>query len=175
MKRLEDMIRTQGTALNADVLLVDSFLNNRVDYDLMADVGRAFADAARDMAVDLVVTIEASGIAPALMTAQALNVPLVIMKKSASRTLTEGILQKEVFSFTKNAAYQLTLKKKFIPSGARVLLIDDFYTTGSTAESCCEALREMKPAGLTVLVYAVRTPQEEIWRKGKRPYGSAGQ
>ena len=47
-------------------------------------------------------------------------------------------------------------------AGKQVLLIDDFYTTGSTAESCCEALREMEPAGLTVLVYAVRTPQEEI-------------
>ena len=47
-------------------------------------------------------------------------------------------------------------------AGKQVLLIDDFYTPGSTAESCCEALREMKPAGLTVLVYAVRTPQEEI-------------
>ena len=142
MKRLEDMIRTQGTALNADVLLVDSFLNNRVDYDLMTDIGRAFESAARDMAIDLVVTIEASGIAPALMTAQALNVPLVIMKKSASRTLTEGILQKEVFSFTKNAAYQLTLKKKFIPSGARVLLIDDFLARGEAATGASALIEE---------------------------------
>lgn len=76
------------------------------------------------------VTIESSGIAPALMTALKLHVPMVIMKKQPSRILKEDTLQTEVFSFTKNAPFQLTVKAKFLPKGQRVLIIDDFLANG---------------------------------------------
>ena len=92
MKLLEERILRDGVALNSDVLLVDSFLNNQVDTSLMGEVGRAFAEAARDLRIDRVVTIESSGIAPAQMTAIALGVPLVILKKSASRILKDDVL-----------------------------------------------------------------------------------
>ena len=130
MKLLEERILRDGVALNSDVLLVDSFLNNQVDTSLMGEVGRAFAEAARDLRIDRVVTIESSGIAPAQMTAIALGVPLVILKKSASRILKDDVLQTEVFSFTKNSAYQLTLRPKYVRKGERVLLIDDFLARG---------------------------------------------
>ena len=81
MKDLEQKILSEGRALNAEVLLVDSFLNNQVDPQLMAGIGRAFAEAARKLGVNKVVTIESSGIAPAQMTALELGVPLVILKK----------------------------------------------------------------------------------------------
>ena len=67
------------------------------------------------------------------MTALALGTQMVILKKSTSSILQDGILQTEVFSFTKNAAYQLTLKRQFIRPGDRVLLIDDFLANGEAA------------------------------------------
>ena len=133
MKSLQERIERDGLALSKDVLLVDSFLNHQVDPQLMADIGDEFARLAQGMGITRVVTIESSGIAPAQMTALKLGVPLVILKKSASSTLKEGIAQTEVFSFTKNAAYQLTLKTKFIHPDDRVLLIDDFLANGEAA------------------------------------------
>ena len=142
MKLLEEMILREGRALNADVLLVDSFLNNQVNTGLMAEAGKALAEAAKDLGVTRVVTIESSGIAPAMMTAMTLGVPLVILKKSTSRILQDGVLQTEVFSFTKNAAYQLTLKKRFVLPGDQVLLVDDFLARGEAATGASKLIEQ---------------------------------
>lgn len=136
-----------GRALSEDILLVDSFLNHQVDADLMREVGAQFARLFAGDAVTRVATIEASGIAPALMTAQALGVPLVILKKSVSSILREGILQTEVFSFTKNARYTLTLKRQFIRPDDNVLLIDDFLANG---EAAFGGIRLIEQAGARV-------------------------
>lgn len=143
MKELEQKILSEGRALNADVLLVDSFLNNQVDPQLMAGIGRAFAEAARKLGVNKVVTIESSGIAPAQMTALELGVPLVILKKSTSRILKDEVVQTEVFSFTKNSSYQLTMKKKFFDEGDRVLLVDDFLANGEAASGAARLLESV--------------------------------
>ncbi|MBR3504784.1 MAG: xanthine phosphoribosyltransferase [Clostridia bacterium] len=142
MLQLEEKILRDGRALNEDVLLVDSFLNNQVDAPLMAEAGKAFAEAAKGLGITRVITIESSGIAPALMTAMALGVPMVILKKSTSRILNDDILQTEVFSFTKNAAYQLTLKKRFVLPGDRVLLIDDFLARGEAAQGASKLIEQ---------------------------------
>lgn len=152
MKLLEEKILRDGRALNADVLLVDSFLNNQVDTDLMAEVGRTLAGAVKELGVTRVVTIESSGIAPAMMTAMALNVPLVILKKSTSRILKDDVIQTEVFSFTKNAVYQLTLKKRFVLPGDKVLLVDDFLANGEAAQG---ASRLLEQAGASVAAIGI--------------------
>ena len=144
MELLKNRILTDGRALNEQVLLVDSFLNHQVDPELMEQVGEEFAARFADAKVDRVVTIESSGIAPALMTALKLHVPMVIMKKQPSRILKEDTLQTEVFSFTKNAPFQLTVKAKFLPNGQRVLIIDDFLANGEAASG---AIRLIEKAG----------------------------
>ena len=147
MQLLEERILRDGRALSEDVLLVDSFLNHQVDVDLMREVGAEFARLFADEGITRVATIEASGIAPAVMTAQALDVPMVILKKSKSSILQEGVIQTEVFSFTKNASYQLTLKSQFVHPGDRVLLIDDFLANG---EAAFGGIRLLEQAGATV-------------------------
>lgn len=142
MELLKQKILECGRALNEHVLLVDSFLNHQVDVPLMQEIGKEFAARFADAGITRVVTIEASGIAPAAMAAMALNVPLVIMKKSVSSILKDGILQTEVFSFTKNTAYQLTLKSEFINKNDRVLLIDDFLANGEAAFGASRLLNE---------------------------------
>lgn len=147
MELLEQKILEQGRALNEHVLLVDSFLNHQVDVGLMHELGREFARLFADAGVTRVVTIEASGITPAAMTALEMRLPLVVMKKSASAIMQEGLLQTEVFSFTKNSSYQLTLKSRFIQPGDRVLLIDDFLANG---EAAMGASRLIESAGASV-------------------------
>ena len=142
MELLKQKILECGRALNEHVLLVDSFLNHQVDVPLMQEIGKEFAKRFADAGITRVVTIEASGIAPAAMAAMALGVPLVIMKKSVSSILKDGILQTEVFSFTKNTSYQLTLKSEFIQKNDRVLLIDDFLANGEAAFGASRLLNE---------------------------------
>lgn len=133
MELLKQRILSEGRALSEHVLLVDSFLNHQVDVQLMKAVGDEFARLFRDGGFTRVATIESSGIAPAAMTALALDLPMVILKKSVSSILKDGIIQTEVFSFTKNAPYLLTLKSQFVKPGDNVLLIDDFLANGEAA------------------------------------------
>lgn len=144
MELLKQKILKDGRALNDQVLLVDSFLNHQVDVQLMNEVGKEFARRFADAGITRVATIESSGIAPAALTALAMNLPLVIMKKSVSSILKDGIIQTEVFSFTKNSSYRLTLKRDFVHEGDRVLLIDDFLANG---EAGFGAIRLLKEAG----------------------------
>ena len=90
----------------------------------------------------------------AAMAALEMDLPLVILKKSKSSILKEGILQTEVFSFTKNAPYQLTLKPQFVHPGDRVLLIDDFLANGEAALGASSLLERAgaQVAGIGIVI-----------------------
>ena len=144
MELLKNRILADGKALSESVLLVDSFLNHQVDPELMEKVGEEFARLYADANVTRIATIESSGIAPAVMCALKLGVPMVIMKKQPSSILKDGVIQTEVFSFTKNSSYQLTLKSHFIHENDNVLIIDDFLANG---EAAFGAIRLVEQAG----------------------------
>jgi xanthine phosphoribosyltransferase len=144
LETLKQRIRADGRALSENVLLVDSFLNHQVDPVLMKQVGEEFAARFAGAGIGKIATIESSGIAPAVMTALVMNLPMVILKKQVSAIMKEGIIQTEVFSFTKNACYLLTLKSQFIKPGERVLVIDDFLANG---EAAFGAIRLIEQAG----------------------------
>ena len=147
MELLKQKILAEGRALSEHVLLVDCFLNHQVDVKLMKAIGDEFARLFADAGITRIATIEASGIAPAAMTALAMDLPMVILKKTVSSILKDGIIQTEVFSFTKNAPYQLTLKSQFIEPGDNVLLIDDFLANG---EAAFGGIRLLEQAGAKV-------------------------
>ena len=147
MEMLKQRILQDGRALSDQVLLVDSFLNHQVDVGLMKAIGEEFARLFKDDGITRIATIEASGITPAAMTALAMDLPLVIMKKTVSSILKDGIIQTEVFSFTKNAPYLLTLKSQFIKPGDNVLLIDDFLANG---EAAFGGIALLEKAGATI-------------------------
>lgn len=144
LERLKQRILSDGRALSESVLLVDSFLNHQVDPALMKEIGAEFAARFADADIEKIATIESSGIAPAVMTALTMNLPMVILKKQVSSIMKEGIIQTEVFSFTKNATYLLTLKAQFVKKGERVLVIDDFLANG---EAAFGAIRLIERAG----------------------------
>ena len=130
MKELEEKILKEGHALSENILKVDSFINHQVDPVLMQQIGDAFAGHFGNKGITKVVTIESSGIAPALMTALSLNVPMIILKKQPSKVLNDNLLQTVVTSFTKGTSYELTLSHQFIQENDNVLIIDDFLANG---------------------------------------------
>ena len=133
MKELEEKILKEGHALSENILKVDSFINHQVDPVLMTQIGEAFAKRFGERGITKVATIESSGIAPALMTAIALDVPMIIMKKQPSKVLNDNLLQTVVTSFTKGTSYELTLSHQFIDETDNVLIIDDFLANGEAA------------------------------------------
>ncbi|EGT2100015.1 xanthine phosphoribosyltransferase, partial [Listeria monocytogenes] len=76
MKELVERIKNDGRVLGEGVLKVDSFITHQVDPELMEAMGNRFAEVFAEAGITKVITIEASGIAPALYAAQKLGVPM---------------------------------------------------------------------------------------------------
>lgn len=142
MKLLEERILRDGNVLGETILKVDSFLTHQVDYHLMREVGQAFAKYFKDAGITKVVTIEASGIAPALYVAEYLNVPMIFAKKSKNITMNEGILTAEVYSFTKQVTSTVSIAGKFLNGNDRVLIIDDFLANGQAAKGLIDIIEQ---------------------------------
>ncbi|MBS7578281.1 MULTISPECIES: xanthine phosphoribosyltransferase [unclassified Enterococcus] len=138
MKLLEQKIKDEGIVLGSEVLKVDRFLTHQIDPELMFNIGQTFADVYADLGITKVVTIEASGIAPAVYTAQLLNTPMVFARKSKSLTMNEELLTTEVYSFTKQVTSTISISRKFLGEADRVLIIDDFLANGQAAKGLIE-------------------------------------
>ena len=154
MKLLEDKILAEGIAESENILKVDSFINHQVDPELMKKMGKDIAEHYKGKGITRIATIESSGIAPALMAAEALGVPLVILKKQPSKVLNDNLLQTVVTSFTKGTSYELTLSHQFIEENDNVLIIDDFLANGEAATGAIRLLRKAHAtiAGVGILI-----------------------
>ena len=95
MKLLEERILKDGNVLGENILKVDSFLTHQVDYQWWKKLGRLLRNVFKDAGLTKIVTIEASGIAPALYVAEALELPMIFAKKAKNITMNEGILQQK--------------------------------------------------------------------------------
>ena len=176
MKILEDMILERGIAVNEDILKVDSFVNHQVDPELMKNIGDEFAEHFEGQGITKVATIESSGIAPALMTALALNVPMLILKKQPSKILNQDLYQTVVTSYTKGTSYELTLSKNFISENDHVLIIDDFLANGEAATGAIRLIRKAHAtiAGVGILIEKSFQPgYEKLTEQGIDVYSLA--
>ena len=130
MELLKDKILTEGRVIGTEILKVDSFLNHQMDPVLMQKMGERFAEVFAEEGVTKVVTIESSGIAPAIFAGLALGVPVVFAKKTESRNLDQETHQAPVRSFTKGKDYIIRINKRFLSEQDTILFIDDFLAKG---------------------------------------------
>lgn len=135
MEELKRRILQEGQNLGGGILRVDSFLNHQVDSGLMARMGREFARRFGHLRPTKVLTAEISGIAPALQTGVALDVPVIFARKMRSITMPANAYERRVPSRTKGGETLLLVAPEFMGPGDRVLIIDDFLATGQTAEA----------------------------------------
>lgn len=142
MKELMERIENNGHVLGEGVLKVDSFVTHQVDPVLMEKIGKQFAACFADRQITKVVTIEASGIAPALFAAQHLGVPMVFARKSKSLTMNEELLTADVYSFTKQTTSTISISRKFLSAEDNVLIVDDFLANGQAAKGLIELCRQ---------------------------------
>jgi xanthine phosphoribosyltransferase len=133
MQLLKDAILAKGRVDSEDILKVDSFLNHQIDIQLMNEIGKEFKERYKDEIVTKILTIEASGIAVACITAQYFGIPVLFAKKTESKNLDAETYESRVFSFTKDKYYQIRVSKRYLNETDRVLIIDDFLANGSAA------------------------------------------
>lgn len=147
MKLLEQRIREQGQVRPGNVLKVDCFLNHQLDVELLDAIGAEFRRIFDGAGVNKILTIEASGIAIACMTARHFGVPVVFAKKAKSKNIDGDVFTSTVHSFTYGRDYDITLSKKFLGPGDRVLILDDFLANGKAMRGLLDVCRQ---AGATV-------------------------
>lgn len=154
MKEMEQRILQDGNVRAGDILKVDSFLNHQIDWRLLDHVGQEFYRLYRDTGVTRIVTIEASGIAIACMTARYFDVPVVFAKKAKSRNLDGELYVSKVKSFTYGREYDITLAKKFLRADDTVLLVDDFLADGMAMNGlldiCAQAGASVAGCGICI-------------------------
>ncbi|WBW50201.1 xanthine phosphoribosyltransferase [Peptoniphilus equinus] len=131
MKELEQRILLDGRVLPGEVVKVDSFLNHQLDVAFLSKMGQAIYDRFKDQHVTKILTIEASGIAIAVLASTYFgNVPVVFAKKGASSNIGTDFYTAPVHSYTKNKDYNVIVSKRYLSEEDRVLIIDDFLAEG---------------------------------------------
>lgn len=141
MKALEERIIRDGHYLPGGILKVDSFVNHQIDAKLMMEVGREIARLFEgEKEINKIITVESSGIAPAVMTGLAMGLPVVFIKKEKPNTMNDFYTAKSR-SFTKSKNCDLVISKEFIGKDDVVLFVDDFLSSGSTTVAAMDLCR----------------------------------
>jgi xanthine phosphoribosyltransferase len=141
MEELKARILAEGQNLGRGILKVDSFINHQVDATLMLKVGQQLAARFADAGATKVLTAEISGIAPAVMTALALDVPVVYARKTKPVTMTDPVYVEAAPSHTKGMDTFLMVSPEFLNPGDRILIIDDFLASGQTIHALVRLVR----------------------------------
>ena len=154
MVLLEERIRKDGKLFPGNILKVDSFLNHQMDIDLLNEIGKEFHRLYNDCEVNKILTIEASGIGIACITAQYFHCPVLFAKKTKTKNIAAAVYKTEVKSFTHGTTYDVIVSKEFLGKGDRVLIIDDFLAEGNALfgliDLCRQAGAEVVGCGIAI-------------------------
>ena len=147
MKALEEKILKEGQVRPGHILKVDSFLNHQMDIEFINEIGKEFLRLFGDRPITKILTVEASGIGIACITAQYFKVPVVFAKKAQSLNLDGSLYTTKVQSYTHNRVYDVILSKKYLTADDHVLVIDDFLANGCAVNGLLDIIDE---AGATL-------------------------
>ena len=156
MKALEEKIIKEGKVFDGGVLKVDGFLNHKMDVEFLREVGNEFYRIFKEENITKILTVEASGIGIACITALCFEpvVPVVFAKKSMSSNIANEVYSSTVVSFTRGKKYDIIVSKEHLSADDRILIIDDFLAKGSALTSlldvCHQAGAHVCGAGIVI-------------------------
>lgn len=148
MQLLEERILKDGKVRDGNVLKVDNFLNHQMDITLFGEMAREFYRLFQFDNVTKILTIEASGIGIACITAQVFNCPVIFAKKSKTKNIAGDVYTSKVESFTHGGTYDIIVSKEYLKPSDRVLIIDDFLANGSALSGLSSLVKD---AGATLI------------------------
>ena len=168
MKTLIDRILKDGRCYPGGILKVDKFINHQMDPNLMKAIAIEFIKRYSSTEINKILTIEASGIAPAIVMGLLLDLPVVFAKKKKASTM-DNILSTTVFSFTKQREYNVVISKDYLTPRDKVVFIDDFLAYGNAAKGiidlCQQAGAELVGMGFII---------EKTFQHGRKVIEAAG-
>ena len=154
MQELEDRIRHDGIVKAGNVLKVDAFLNHQCDVELFDHMGAEWARLFKDVEINKILTIEASGIGIACIVAEYFDVPVVFAKKTKTKNIAGEVYTTKVESFTHGTVYDIIVSKEFLGKGDKVLVIDDFLAKGKALDGLTTLIQdsgaELVGAGIVI-------------------------
>lgn len=146
MDLLKERIIQDGKCYQGGILKVDSFINHQMDPNLMMELAKEFVKLFSDLNINKIITIEASGIAPAILVGYIMQLPVVFIKKKQPKTM-ENMLTSVVHSFTKDRDYTVCISSDYITEKDHVLFIDDFLANGNASMGVIDLCKQ---AGSTI-------------------------
>ena len=152
MESLKHAIINKGKVLGGGVLKVGSFLNNQIDIELLSEMGKDVYEKFKDCGVNKILTVEASGIAIAVITAQFFNCNAVFAKKSKTANVDGELYSVKCFSFTHKNENTLIVPKEYLSADDKVLVVDDFLAHGEAVNALMEIVKQ---AGATIAGVAI--------------------
>lgn len=153
MEIIEQEIQKRGKVLSGNVLKVNSFLNHQLDPYLLNIMAGEWTKLFKNDNITKIVTIEASGIALAILTGLKLNVPVVFAKKSNSKNIGD-VYKSKIHSYTRDQDFDIQIEKQFIYKDDIVLIIDDFLANGSATLGMIDIINQAgaKLAGVGIAI-----------------------
>ncbi|MDO5713388.1 MAG: xanthine phosphoribosyltransferase [Tissierellia bacterium] len=153
MKLLEEKILKSGEIKEGNIVKVDSFLNHRLDVEFLDMMGKEIYEHFKEKGINKILTIEASGIALAVITAKYFgNIPVVFAKKAKSANIADEVYSSKIESFTYKKNYTVTVSKQFLDSRDHLLVLDDFLAEGNALRGLIDVAEQAgaEVCGLTV-------------------------
>ena len=141
MKLLQERIVRDGKVKSGNVLKVDNFLNHQMDIELFNEIGKEFKRIFKDLEITKILTIEASGIGIACITAQYFKVPVVFAKKAQSINIDGEVYSTKIESFTHKKTYDVIVSRKFLNPKDKILILDDFLANGCALSGLIDLVR----------------------------------
>lgn len=143
MDLLKEKIRRDGKILPGSIIKVDSFLNHQLDVSLFNEIGKEFKRRFSAKEINKIITLEASGIALAVIVAQYFdNCPVVFAKKTAAKTMDSEVYSAQVVSYTRNTTSTIQISKNYLNQGDHVLIVDDFLATGEALQGLIDIVHQ---------------------------------
>lgn len=125
-------------------------------------MGMALASMFEGKEIDYIITVETKGIPIALMTARALNKPLVVVRNQSK--LTDGpVIYMNYITGSNHRIKTMCLSTRAMKKDSKVLFIDDFMKAGGTAKGIIDLLQEFgaELVGIGVLM-ATKDPSNRV-------------
>lgn len=142
MELLKQKILNEGEVYEGNILKVDCFLNHQIDCVFLSEVGKEFHRLFKDLGVNKILTIEASGIAIGAFVAQEFGCPLVFAKKTKTKNIAGDVYTTAVESFTHGTTYDIMISKRFMGKGDKVLIVDDFLAVGNALRGLIQLVKD---------------------------------
>lgn len=169
MESLGRKVKEDGVVIDEKILKVDGFLNHQIDAKLMNDVGKTFCESFKDAGITKILTIEASGIAPAIMASFHFDVPCLFAKKAKPSTLKDDFYSTDIHSFTKNKTSTVIVSEEFLGADDKVLIIDDFLANGDASLGLNDIVKQANATTVGVGIVV-----EKSFQNGRQRLEDAG-